>query len=199
MNTNEMIRYINYEILKNNDDLFEYLKKRVIKNELRTKKITNANVDEVVNRWISNLQKEKSINYSVLLIEQLKQFYNLQSTQVTLWNEDGGEQMFRNDSQKFNESSSEYQMHSELFKIEDRFGQSNRFSENDEEDPTMLCSLDKEIIPQPSYRSKYDNFGERLKLNIMDLEEDTSEEEEDRPKKQERKKVKINFSQERRD
>ena len=104
---------------------------------------------------------------------------------MTLWNEEGGEQMFRNDSQKFNESSSEFQMHSELFKIEDRFGQSNRFSDQTEENPAMLCSLDKEIIPQPSYSSKYDNFGERLKLNIMDLEEEASSEDEDRPKKQE--------------
>jgi len=50
MNSSELIRYVNYEILKNNDDLFEYLKKRVVKYELQVKKVTNANVDEVVNR-----------------------------------------------------------------------------------------------------------------------------------------------------
>lgn len=59
MNTNELIRYINYEILKENDELFEYLKKQVIKHELRVKKITNANVDDVVNKAITLLQSGK--------------------------------------------------------------------------------------------------------------------------------------------
>ena len=48
LKTNDMIRYINFEILRNNDDLFEYLKKRVVKHELKAKRITSANVDEVV-------------------------------------------------------------------------------------------------------------------------------------------------------
>ena len=87
MKATEMIRYINYWILRDNDDLFDYLKKKVLKNELKVKKITNSNVDEVIEIAINLLQSDKSINYSVLMIEQLKQFYNLQVNQVSIWNE----------------------------------------------------------------------------------------------------------------
>lgn len=73
--------------MRDNDDLFDYLKKRVLKNELKVKKITNSNVDEVIEIAINLLQSDKSINYSVLMIEQLKQFYNLQVNQVSIWNE----------------------------------------------------------------------------------------------------------------
>lgn len=174
MKANDVIRYINYEILRTNDDLFEYLKKRVIKYELKAKKITTANVDEIVNRCINLIQGDQSIKYQVLVVEQLKQFYNLQADQVSLWNEGGGDQMFRNDSEKFTEQDDEFHMHSELFAIEDRFNYIDEQS-NHSQGP-FYNSMDKEIIPQPAYNSKYDNRQERLKLDIMDLEDSDSDE-----------------------
>lgn len=87
MKTTEMIQYINYAILRDNDDLFEYLKQKVLKEDLKAKRVTNANVDQVVDLCISHLQSDDNINYSVLVIEQLKQFYNLQPNQVSLWDE----------------------------------------------------------------------------------------------------------------
>ena len=195
MKANEMIRYINYEILRDNDNLFEYLKKRVVKFELKVKKITTANVEEVVNRCISLLQSDKTINYNVLVIEQLRQFYNLQANQVTIWNEEGGDQMFRNDSAKFSEDDDEFQMHAELLNIEDKFRQLDSYSLKEEE--SDADPMDKEIVPQPSYRSKYDNGRARLKLDIMDLEvsEDSDEPEEETlaVKKQRTEEGKLHF------
>ena len=168
MKANELIRYVNYEILKNNDNLFEYLKKRVVKYEFKEKKITNANVDEIVDRWIAMLQSDKTINYKALVIEQLKQFYNLQANQVTIWNEEGGDQLFRNDSEKFSETDDEYIMHSELFSIEDKF--KDKDSQFQQSEGPFIDSLDHEIIPKPNKNYKYNNNKERLKLDIMDLE-----------------------------
>jgi len=119
----------------------------------------------------------------VLVIEQLLQFYNLQSTQVTIWNEEGGEQIFRNDSQKFDEHDQEFHLHTELFAIEDKFGDYS--SQLGQSEGPLANPFDKEIIPQPSSRSKYDNRQERLKLDIMDLRcsqvSETSEEDVQQP------------------
>jgi len=174
MKANELIRYINYEILRDNDDLFEFFKKRAMKNELKAKKITNSNVDEIVNKCIALLQSDKLINYNVLVIEQLKQFYNLQANQVTIWNEEGGDKIFRNDSEKFTEADDEFLMHSELFYIEDKFKEVDSQLSNSEH--PFIDSFDKEIIPKPAYDYKYDNDKERLKLDIMDLEDSDSNE-----------------------
>lgn len=48
----------------------------------------------------------------------------------------------------------------------------------------MLDSLDKEIVPQPSFGSNYDNERNRLQLNVLDLEvnSQTSENEDERSK-----------------
>ena len=175
MKANELIRYINYEILKNNDDLFEHFKKKVMKTELQAKKVTNANVDEIVNRCIALLQSDKSVNYDILVIEQLKQFYNLQANQVSIWNEEGGDKMFRNDSEKFMETDDEYKTYSELFDIEDRFRDID--SQSSVSDHPSIDSFDKEIVPVPE-DERYSNGKERLKLDIMDLQNEDEEEQE---------------------
>ena len=168
MKANELIRYINYEILKNNDNLFEYLKKRILKSEFKDKKITSANVDEIVDLCIGLFQSDKTINYNVLVVEQLKQFYNLQANQVTIWNEEGGDQIFRNDSEKFSDNNDELIMQTELFSIEDRF--KDKDSQFQQSEGPFVDSIDHEIIPKPNHNRKYNNQKERLKLDIMDLE-----------------------------
>jgi hypothetical protein len=183
LKANDMIRYINFEILRNNDDLFEYLKKRVVVHELKAKKVTSANVDEVVSTAITLIQSDKSINYNVLVIEQLKQFYNLQANQVSVWSEEGGEQIFRNDSQKFNELDDEFHMYSELLDIEDRFKDIDSNNQSEHEEGPFYDSGDNEIVPHYSYGSKFHNSRNRLKLDIMDLEgDDTSDDEDERTK-----------------
>lgn len=172
MKANDLIKYINYEILKTNDNLFEYLKRKVLKEEMKPKNIKTADVDEIVDRCIARLQSDKSINYSVLVIEQLKQFYNLQATQVTIWNEEGGNKIFRNDSEKFTEHDEEFAMNSELFMIEDKFKE--RDNQYQQSEGPLGSPFDHEIIPVPNRYSKYENKG-RLKLDIMDLEEDSEQ------------------------
>lgn len=183
LKANDMIRYINFEILRNNDDLFEYLKKRVVKHELKAKKVTNENVDEVVNRAITLLQSDQSINYNVLVIEQLKQFYNLQANQVSVWTEEGGDQIFRNDSEKFTELDEEFHMCSELLDIEDKFKDIDSNNQSGKEDGPFYDSVNAEIVPHFSYGSKFHNSRNRLKLDIMDLEGDDTSEDQNESKK----------------
>ncbi|CAI2367460.1 unnamed protein product [Moneuplotes crassus] len=168
MKTTEMIQYINYAILRDNDDLFEYLKQKVLKEDLKAKRVTNANVDQVVDLCISHLQSDDNVNYSVLVIEQLKQFYNLQPNQVSLWDES---LRFYEDDDISEENSL---LQSELQELEERCKGYDSFQSGQSEGP-FVDSCDKEIIPQPSYNGEYDNKKNRLKLDIMDLQEEPNE------------------------
>jgi len=75
------------------------------------------------------------------------------------------------------------QLQVELQEIEERFKELDGY-ENDHWEEEMLDSLDKEIVPQPSFGSNYDNERNRLQLNVLDLEvnSQTSENEDERSK-----------------
>ena len=76
-------------------------------------------------------------------------------------------------------------MHTELIAIEDKYNEMDSMlhpqDQSRQEDNYESNGLDQEIIPHPSYGSRYMNDKNRLKLNIMDLEVDsqTSHEEEE--------------------
>ena len=74
-----MLWFINFEILRDNPDLFQYLKE-VIHRE-SDEELTG---DRLIEKAVRMLQGHKEINYNMLLLEQLKYFYKLQPGEVSV-------------------------------------------------------------------------------------------------------------------
>lgn len=71
MNTNELLKFVNYEILKSHNSLFEYLKKKTLK-YFKSKGKKNITVDQILEHSAYLLQSDDKINYDALIVEQLK-------------------------------------------------------------------------------------------------------------------------------
>ena len=93
LRNNDLIRYLNYQILRKSPQLLAYIKNR-IKLTQQMKQTPQAVFEptqdeaaeylKAIDKAIQVLQDDPQVNYDVLLHDQLKEFYLLQPEQATL-------------------------------------------------------------------------------------------------------------------
>ena len=90
LRNNELVKFLNYQILRKNPSLLAYVKSKIQQGKPAQAHLIlqgppeEADYMRAIERAVAVLMEDSQVDYEVLLQEQLKEFYLLQPEQATI-------------------------------------------------------------------------------------------------------------------